>query len=79
MNNNFYQMSSFPNKNIPNPTQVIFIRHAQSVFNFDSREIAKILEINHLSWDEQEKNEEFKKKVCYNKKYIDCELSPKGV
>ena len=79
MNNNFYQMSSFPNKNIPNPTQVIFIRHAQSVFNYDCHTTAKIMKINHLSWDEQEKNEEFKKRVCYNKKYIDCGLSPKGV
>lgn len=78
MKNIYYLFSSIQNKNISS-THVIFIRHAQSIFNRDCHATAKMLKISHLSWDEQEKNEEFRKIVCYNKKYIDCGISSRGV
>jgi hypothetical protein len=57
---------------------IAFLRHAQSEYNVASNEYLVENNITNLTWDEICENEDFNWDINFNKKFIDCDLSPQG-
>ena len=60
-----------------NTFDVVLIRHAQSTFNHATQVFTSEMDVE-LNWWDLINNGEFNKKVTYNKKYMNAQLSDHG-